>query len=212
MDPLEWSQNILKWIQSQPFQDWWLSDSPPTWFAFLGAAIAVTYTYKEHKRSVARDVEEQASRVAVWPNKANPNIAGFGLINSSPGPVSSVVVYAYSWPAGDDARRTLSKYDVGATPPYGEPRFFFTGAPLTGDHSTSGYNYALSFRDSRNRDWHRTKKGELRRGQFPDDNLFESTPWPAPPGHGSPNESFAPRSPASPARRRSLRSLLRGAV
>jgi hypothetical protein len=151
--------------------DWYWSETPPAWLAVVFAFTAVVFTAGAYGRERKRDREEQASHIGVWPYKARPGLAAFELVNSSSGPVWEVVVFAYAWnrPAGADNETWESQaFDVGVTPPYGKPRVFYTGAAWPGGNVTSGYNYAVSFRDSANRHWYRTRKGELHRGKFPD--------------------------------------------
>jgi hypothetical protein len=173
---------------------WGWTDAPPTWLAFVFAAgatlVAVAswrHERKASRRARERERQEQASLVAVWPNKADLSQPSFGLINGSGAPVWSVVVYAYRWRGEAKERPKIASFDVGVTPPYGTPRYFRTGLKAV-DYDKDGYLFAVSFRDSSNVHWYRTEVGELIEGDFPDAAGFSELDWPEPPGHGSPHE------------------------
>jgi hypothetical protein len=141
-------------------------------------------------RDRERDKQEQAARVAVWPNKAHRSDPSFGLINGSAAPVWSVEVLAYAWGGGRTEHELLGKFDVGVTPPYGAPRYFRTRMRAL-DFDKAGYLYALSFRDNSNNWWHRTEGGLLRENAHPAARTAPLLASPELPGHGSPDESFS---------------------
>src|SRR3712207_80686 len=83
------------------------------------------------------------------------------------------MVYAYRWVDEGDgvghgkSKPTGLKFDVGVTPPFGEPRYFSTDDLKLVDYTTSGYVFAMEFRDSINRHWYRTRRGFLHAGYYP---------------------------------------------
>src|SRR3712207_1647073 len=89
---------------------WIWTDAPPTWLAFAAAVVAALIglgayrreretsrsqaeSFKREaesfKRERDREKQEQASPVAVWPNKTDLRHPSFGLVNSSSSPVWS---------------------------------------------------------------------------------------------------------------------------
>jgi hypothetical protein len=183
-------------------ENWWATDAPPTWFAFVAAVAAALLAWRAYRRESEtfrreaeafhrereREKQEQASYVAVWPNKTDLRHPSFGLVNSSSSPVWSVEVYAYRWQRGVKQHVKIGKFDVGVTPPHKAARYFRTGRGRV-DYHEYGYLYGMSFRDSSYAKWHRTSRGELGEGPYPDDHGFPDLERPATSGHGSPDEA-----------------------
>ncbi len=186
-----------KKAHAMTLNEWIASDAPPTWLAVVGTSVAVWFTYRAYHRERERDIQNQASHIAVWPNKSMRQAASLGIVNSSSAPVWEVFAYAYRWERkGVQSDSTISptgiKFDIGVTPPFGQARYFNIGPEILRpvDYQLEGYFYALSFRDSANRRWHRTGEGELSPGEYSERDAFPTViSLSGLAGHGDPSET-----------------------
>jgi hypothetical protein len=151
-----------------------------TYFALIGAAVAVYYTHAASKREEARDnrYEEaqrraQADQVATWIEDrldADTNSsAGVAYRNISSLPVYGVVVYTWGRTGTQDPLIQRWAFDIGTLPPGASEWIELDDQP--GDEQRSD----ISFVDSSNRAWHRDQYGVLTQGDDPNANDLRFT-------------------------------------
>lgn len=160
----------------------------PTWVATLGAGVAAFYAYGAYKIESERDrrqsdmaEQEQASRVAVWPEQRDNPETGMPaeaewihLRNASQLPVYEARLFSYSYsPPESEAATAESVFPLGIVGPSDKPQAHFVKVS-----PRNSYQYAIVFRDAAGVTWHRDRRGVLKKGPL-DEAGFEKSYLPS---------------------------------